>query len=96
MMSIVVTTHNRPSLLRRALLSILASNGNFETEPPRGLRRLIGFNDATVKGPPQTPGRFKIAFQQSWLTPQQLLESAKAHGNSRYGAYLDSLAREAS
>lgn len=30
MMSIIVTTHNRPSLLRRALLSILASNGNFE------------------------------------------------------------------
>ena len=37
----------------------------------------------------------EIAFQQSWLTPQQLLESAKAHGNSSYGAYLDSLAREA-
>ena len=37
----------------------------------------------------------EIAFQQSWLTAQQLLESAKAHGNSSYGAYLDSLVREA-
>ena len=37
----------------------------------------------------------EIAFQQSWLTAHQMLESAKAHGNSTYGAYLDSLAREA-
>lgn len=37
----------------------------------------------------------EIAFKQSWLTAHQLLESAKAHGNSTYGAYLDSLAREA-
>ena len=37
----------------------------------------------------------EIAFQQTWLTGQQLLESAKAHGNSSYGAYLDSLVREA-
>ena len=37
----------------------------------------------------------EIAFQQFWLTAHQMLESAKAHGNSTYGAYLDSLAREA-
>jgi glucose-1-phosphate thymidylyltransferase len=36
----------------------------------------------------------EIAFQQSWLTAGQLMESAKAHGNSTYGAYLQSLARD--
>jgi len=37
----------------------------------------------------------EVAFQQSRLTAHQLLESVKAHGNSSYGAYLDSLEREA-
>ena len=35
----------------------------------------------------------EIAFQQSWITLENLMECAKEHRNSTYGAYLHSLAR---